>query len=212
VIPKVIHQIWVGGPMPAHLRGYVETVKAVHPEWEHRLWTDSDFDGWLTNQHLFDAAHDIAPGSEGQLRSDIARYEILERFGGVYLDCDMEAQHPLDGLLDVEAFAAWELDHVWVGNTVLGSVPGSRFVETLVRRLPQSVQRNAGNRPNKMTGPHFVTPIARHTPVAIYPQAWFYPYEWNQLERGAEHFPDALCVHHWENGRKRFNRPRRLSP
>ena len=203
MIPRIIHQVWVGGPMPDHLRGYVDTVKQVHPKWEHRMWTDSDFDGWLANQDVFDRAHDIAPGSEGQLKSDVARYEILHRFGGVYLDTDMECQHPLDGLLGVTAFAAWELQNIWVGNTVLGSVPGSRFTETLIRRLPASVRRNAGNRPNRMTGPHFVTPIARHSDVVIHPQEWFYPYEWNRLEGGDESFPDALCVHHWENQRKK---------
>lgn len=194
--------------MPAHLRAYVDTVKAVHPGWEHRLWTDSDFDGWLTNQRLFDQAHDIAPGSEGQLKSDIARYEILNRFGGVYVDTDMEAQHPLDALLEDTAFAAWELDDVWVNNAVIGSVRDSKFMQTLIRRLPDSVARNAGNRPNRMTGPHFVTPIARRMDVTVYPSAMFYPYSWSELGRGNESFPDALMVHHWANARKRKGVPR----
>jgi mannosyltransferase OCH1-like enzyme len=138
----------------------------------------------------------------------VARYEILNRFGGVYVDTDMEAQRPLDDLLGVEAFAAWELDNVWVNNAVMGAVAGHRFTETLIRRLPASVARNAGNRPNRMTGPHFLTPIARHSDVVLHPSSLFYPYLWSELEQGDDQFPDALLVHHWENRRSKRGVPR----
>jgi mannosyltransferase OCH1-like enzyme len=211
MIPPTIHQVWLGGPMPEHLQAYRQSVIDMHPGWEHRLWGDDDF-GWLRNQDLFDRASEIAPGHEGQLRSDIARYEILAQHGGVYVDCDMEALAPLDGLLSHRAFAGWELDGVWVNNAVLGVEPGHPLIAELVRRIPASVQRAEGRgwRPNRITGPHLITPVVRahrHT-VEILPAATFYPYAYDQLERGGEAFPDSLMVHHWDNARKRRGVPR----
>lgn len=61
--------------------------------WTHRLWTDADVDSiCLRNQHAYSAAPNY-----GQ-KSDILRYELLERHGGVYVDVDMECVRPLDDL------------------------------------------------------------------------------------------------------------------
>jgi mannosyltransferase OCH1-like enzyme len=106
------------------------------------LWTDEDFaDGWLDNQDLFDKAEQYAPGhAVGQFRSDVARYEILYRFGGVYADCDVEPLKPFDDLLGVEAFAGWESEGTFVGNTIIGGVPGARFWGEMVRAVAGSAR------------------------------------------------------------------------
>ena len=91
-IPRCFHSVWVGDPMPDHLAEYVKTWTRVHPSWEHRVWGDADL-GWLQNQSLYDFAEAITRHT-GQFRSDVARYEILHRFGGVYVDADFEALQP----------------------------------------------------------------------------------------------------------------------
>lgn len=205
MIPRVIHHVWVGGPMPDHLAAYVATWREHHPTWDHRLWTEHDLD-WLENQQLFNDAPRHTR-SVGQFRSDVARYEILHTFGGVYVDCDFECRQPLDGILDeVDRFAAWETDGVWVNNAIIGAAPGDQMMGDLIAALPASVSRNAGNRPNVMTGPQFLTPIARTHDVTLFPSAWFYPYRWDELDRAGEEFPQAFAVHHWDNARKRLTR------
>jgi len=101
MIPKTIHQIWVGGEVPRHLANMAARWQEVNPGWNYKLWRDGDF-GWLQNQELFDMADRFAkPDGVGQMKSDIARYEILSRFGGVYMDMDMEPRKALDPLIDV---------------------------------------------------------------------------------------------------------------
>jgi mannosyltransferase OCH1-like enzyme len=192
--------------MPDHLAAYGRTWEQHHPGWEHRLWTEANIPV-LANQRVFDDAIRIAPDNVGQLRADIARYEILLADGGVYVDCDMECLRPLDDLLDgVECFAGWELEHRWVNNAILGAVPGHPFIADLVDGLAANVRRRRGARPNILTGPQYLTPIRhRHAgAVTVFPQVTFYPYGFRELDRQGEEFPDSWAVHHWANRRRRL--------
>ena len=199
MIPRVIHHVWVGGPLPAHLEDYVRSWAALHPEWEHRVWGDDDLT-WLANQPTFDAAEDITPW-HGQLRSDIARYEILARHGGVYVDCDMEALRPIDELLDVDCFAGWETDGEWVNNAIMGAVPHHPLLDDLIGGLEANVARHRGQRPNVMTGPQYMTPAALAHEVEIHPSSAFYPYRWDNLDAMGGDYGDAFAVHHWNRKR-----------
>jgi mannosyltransferase OCH1-like enzyme len=159
MIPKIIHRIWVGGPMPDHYRQYGEAWEKLHPGWSFRLWTDEDFqNGWLQNQDLFDKAEQYVPkDAVGQFRSDVARYEILYRFGGVYVDCDVEPLKPFDGLLEAEAFAGWEKTSLYVGNTVIGSVPGAAFWGQMIGAVLDASKENKGKAATWLSGPRVVT-------------------------------------------------------
>lgn len=42
-IPKKIHQIWLGSPLPEKFARLAATWKQHHPDWEYmQLWTDQD--------------------------------------------------------------------------------------------------------------------------------------------------------------------------
>lgn len=203
MIPKVFHFVWVGAPMPERLRRYVDSWQQVHPDWSVTVWGDADL-GWLENRSLYEQADVFAGRFAGQFRSDLARIEILRRHGGVYVDCDFEARQRIDDLCAVPAWAAWELDDVWVNNAIMGSEPGHPLWSKLVAALPGNVAAHPGRRPNVMTGPQFLTPrVEGRGDFTVYPSAWFYPYSWSELDRQGEVFPQARAVHHWDNARKR---------
>lgn len=200
MIPRILHHIWVGPAMPQRLSPYVDSWRTLHPEWEHRFHTG--FDG-LQNQALYDNAEAITP-HVGQLRSDLARYELLYRHGGVYVDCDLEALRPIDDLLDAPCFAGWEMDGRWVNNAIIGAEPGHPLMRALIEQAPRSIHRHRGKRPNIMTGPHLLTPLARNRgDVVIHPQDAFYPYSFAELDRQGGDYGDAYACHHWDNTRKR---------
>lgn len=204
MIPKLFHSVWVGDPIPPVLNDYIATWRRVHPYWGHRIWTEDELSGWLVNQDLFDDAEKHTE-HVGQFRSDVARYEILYRFGGVYVDCDFEARKPIDDLVDnVGCFAAWETDDVWINNAIVGATPGHPLFAELIAALPSSIARNRGKRPNVMTGPQFLTPHARRHNITVFASSRFYPYRFDELDRASEEFPDAYAVHHWANQRKKW--------
>jgi hypothetical protein len=93
MIPKIIHQIWVGGqPMPARLNQYRQSWATHHPGWEIRLWTDANRPK-LQNESLWATAPHPAA------KSDLLRYELLRQFGGLYVDVDFECLRNVEPLL-----------------------------------------------------------------------------------------------------------------
>jgi len=94
-IPKIIHQIWLGSSLPPEFDELVQTVKSMHAGrgWSYKLWTDEDLkDLVLYNQRYFDEAKNAGA------RADLLRYELLYRYGGVYVDIDYECLQPFDEL------------------------------------------------------------------------------------------------------------------
>ena len=215
MIPKTIHRIWVGGPMPQIYKNYEKKWLELNPGWSVKTWGDGDF-GWLANQELFDKAEEYAPADGvGQFRSDVARYEILHRFGGVYVDCDVEPLRPFDSLLGPEGFAGWEVDGEFVGNTVLGSAPGNPFFAAMINAAHDGAKANKGRAVTWMTGPRTLTKLyngwADKQNLHVYPQKYFFPYSYNDLKKGvapeSKSYPEAYAVHHWAHQREKRGRP-----
>jgi mannosyltransferase OCH1-like enzyme len=203
MIPKVVHHIWIGGPLPGHLSDCVDSWRTHHPSWDHRLWGDGDLD-WLAHRDLYDRAPNLVPrDAVGQLRADIARFEILHRYGGLYADCDTIALRPVDdALTGHDAWAAAEDTH-WVGNTYLACTPGHPVMADLVNGLRASITAQRGRRPNRMTGPQYLTPIWRRHGCHIAEQQLWFPYSYADVKADTvpDDVGDAYTVHLWQHTR-----------
>jgi len=127
-IPKIIHQIWVGPKNPpANFFTFRDKWLKLHPDWEYHLWTDADLDSLnLEFRDLIDASPNFAE------RSDILRSELLERFGGVYIDVDIDPFYSLNELHQkYDFYAGVEYPHkiattanmMWVGISIMASAP-----------------------------------------------------------------------------------------
>jgi len=213
VIPRIIHRIWFGSEMPGEFVHYGETWRGCYPDWEVKLWSEDSVPR-LENQELFDSASTLVPGAAEQFRADVARYEILWRFGGLYVDADLECRRSIVDLLGgVSLIAAWEVDNIWINNALLGCTAGHPFMRALIDGLPKNVLSVLKRQPNHMSGPRYVTRMFRELSpeMLLLPSARIYPYLWNELDREDEEFPEAFAIHRWWNRRKRISRefPRR---
>lgn len=213
-IPHHFHFVWFGDE-PA--LDFTESWVVNHPDWAVVHWGDDDDWSWMEHYDLFCRASEYAPGFEGQFKSDIARYEILRHYGGVYVDYDFMCQKSIAGLLDndlpsqrkepLTAFAAWEQQDVWINNAILGCTPRHPLIEALLSGLPAQIAKTkSSRRPAVMTGPQYLTSMVnsghKGDGLIVFPQECFYPYSWNELDRADESFPDAYAVHHWNNKRR----------
>lgn len=213
MIPRVIHQIWLGSEVPDHLAAYMETWRHHHPDWEWRLWTDTNRPE-LRNEDLYRRADELAvAGHAHQLRADLLRYELLLDHGGMYADADFECLRPLDPILDVvDCATAWEIDgnpdrRTWFLNFAwAATVPGHPYLADIVEGCAANIAAHPTDRPNRQTGPHYLTRVwrQRHSEsVVVFPSRMFYPYLYNQLGRADDDHlaAGAWAVHHWHNWR-----------
>jgi mannosyltransferase OCH1-like enzyme len=206
-IPKIMHQVWIGPPMPDHLAANCAAWAEMHPDWDMKLWTEREIDEiGLHNRALYDQAERIVPrDAVEQFRADIVRYEVLALFGGMYADVDtMPLRNIEPALTGHYEFAAHE-DRTWIGNTYLGAVPGHSIMQTLVDGLPANVHRFRGKRPNKLSGPQYITPVWNRYGGHIAPQRSWFPYSYVDVKRGtvSEDFgPDVYAVHSWDHTRR----------
>jgi glycosyl transferase-like sugar-binding protein len=129
-IPRVFHQIWVGpDPLPAEYAGYQETWRHHHPGWELRLWTEQNLP---ENLRRPEAAERLRAPAE---RADILRLELLWRFGGVYVDVDIECLRSIEPLLgDVDFFIGLAKPGR-VNNALLGAVAGHPLLDGALDEL-----------------------------------------------------------------------------
>lgn len=188
-IPRMIHRVWLGDqPMPIKHQQFAETFVHHHSRWEMRLWTEEDL-----------PALGITEGSRSRSASELAnlmRYEVLHKFGGVYVDTDVECRRAFTPLLrGIDAFAALEIPGR-VGNAILGSVAGHRAFARAAMLARRTL--GLGAHSADANGPYFLSLILEQEPgVTIFPAELFYPYRWDEADRRHEAFPNAYAVHHW---------------
>ncbi len=173
--------------MPQRFVDYGATWLKHHPAWDMKLWTEDNIFP-LKNQDQFDLAESMSS------KSDVARYEILEACGGVYIDTDFECLRSIEPLLSgVEIFSAAEADGI-VSCGIIGSVPHHLLLQDLVETLPKQFTVDAP--PNESTGPVLMTQVAkRHPEVKIYHADLFYPVRYKSA--GPHSLVGAYAVHHW---------------
>lgn len=170
-IPKIIHQIWLGPkPRPQKL---MDTWKDKHPGWVYRLWTEDNLTFPCRSQKHIDEM------SEFNGKADLYRYELLYRFGGIYMDADSECLEPFDDFfLENDSFAVYENEHQRGGLVacgVVGCTPRNLLMRLCVDELVNM---------SKLEGPawwsvgpvFFTWVIRKHLyPIKVYPSHWFLP-------------------------------------
>ena len=104
MIPKIIHYCWFGGnPLPEELQAYIATWKKYCPDYEIKLWNEESFD---IDSHIFTKTAYAA--RKFAYVSDYVRAYVLNKYGGIYLDTDVELKKSLDVFLEHEAFTGFE--------------------------------------------------------------------------------------------------------
>jgi mannosyltransferase OCH1-like enzyme len=162
-IPKIIHQIWVGKKqIPEKYKPFMQTIKNLHPDWEYKLWTDEDVENfpWF-NKAAFNKATNPA------MKSDIWRIEILYRYGGVYLDSDMECIRALDPIHErLRSYCGYDSNGKSViANSVLASEPNNLLYKKIILSIRKNliktkhISKISPEEIVSKTGPHLITKV-----------------------------------------------------
>jgi len=217
-IPKIVHQIWLGGAVPEIYRSWMSSWLALEG-WEYKLWTDADLKNIsLYNQDLFDMTKNIGE------KSDILRLEILFQYGGVYVDTDFECLRPnffeefhqkFDFYIGIEPLFHGiipEYKTVKFCNAIIGSAPQHTLLKDLLVNMKANYFAYLNGRVIERTGPSYISRIisqyelrGAHKQRNMYlPCSFFYPFAIlekknyiNHPEKVFDLFPETVAIHYW---------------
>lgn len=133
-IPKVIHFIWVGSDLPPQYQKIIQEWRLKNPEFEVLIWDDekvSQFRPSMVNGDLFDDA----PRFGG--KSDILRYEILKKYGGLYVDTDFLCKANFSDIHDKYSFYAGICleKPVQLNNGIMASAPNHPILDVCIAQM-----------------------------------------------------------------------------
>lgn len=158
-IPKIIHQIYNMSGKEVGIRkdycAYRDTWLANHKHWEYRYW---DYES--TRKLIADEYPSFLPVYDSYphfiQRCDAIRYFILHRFGGLYVDMDIENLKPVDELFEGCDLALFKAVQGYT-NAAVASVPGHPLWEAIFKELPRRVNnepRGLLGRPERKSSDH----------------------------------------------------------
>ena len=206
LIPKLIHQIWIGDKkLPKNCIPWMQSWKNFNPDWEYKLWTEENIKE--LNIKNFDIySKKINPG----YRSDILRYIILKKFGGLYADTDFECLKPLPSDILKYKFIAGIMfgDNPIIGNSILLSTPNFILLDKILTQITSTEYKNDINHIIKNSGPENVTKeffsLKKQIKdqILILPSNYFYPYPNfrinNYVNKYLEIEDISIGIHHWK--------------
>jgi mannosyltransferase OCH1-like enzyme len=199
MIPRTFHQAWIGpAERPAWADAWTARWRELHPAWELIEWR---FDGtWSGTDRAWDRSGLLARASacRPQQAANIVRLELLDRFGGVWLDHDMEPLRPIDELLvGAEAAAAPFRFAPGVNNSFMAASPGHPWI----RRCLALMRERDPDRPLSM-GSRMVTDALGPDVVVLPRLAILQDIAWREIGKRFRPPAESRAVHHFASVEK----------
>lgn len=130
IIPKKIHYCWFGkSVMPKQFQKNIETWEKNCPDYEIIRWDESNYD-YTKNKYMKQAYETRKWG----FVPDYARLDIINTYGGIYLDTDVELLRTLDPLLSCELFCGFESPNAVAFGLGFGGVANHIILQEMMEQ------------------------------------------------------------------------------
>lgn len=203
-IPKKIHQIWLGGTIPDKYKRYADTWGKFNPLWEYKLWGDKDVkDMDLPNRKLFDSLTNYG------LKSDIIRYYLMNKYGGLYIDTDFECLMPFDDFTYLDFFTSIGYNSaIEIYPGLMGCIPHHPIMEEIIKAIDdiRFIPNNPTAVLEHISSYFFTRIVMKMIPeykegIVIFPPDYFYPFPnqaGHKTRNGKDYVKDcSYAIHHW---------------
>ncbi len=192
-------------PLPDTFHVLGETWKRDYPDWEYILWNDKMMNDFINeNYPQYVEIYNSFPYDVQ--RWDAIRYLIMDKMGGMYVDCDYESIEPMNELLADKTccFAMEPASHKHhlnsdltgqvFSNAMMLSIPGHPFMRELIDAVfgehsNEYLGKVKGFHVMVTTGPYLILDLYRALPVekkdAVYliPAKYVMPFSIPQAHR-----------------------------
>lgn len=174
-IPRIIHQIWIGErPVPEATRAWAS--HAASNGYQYKLWREADLQ--TLGIDVLPEFNDMLAAGDYPGAVDVARYVILAREGGIYLDCDWypaRMDRSFDAFMSMAGLTAmaepvprnlgW--GSMLLYNSFIAAPAGHPAMTGMIEAIPDVLKRLADAPAWWSTGPLLFTLIARRGPIQL---------------------------------------------
>jgi mannosyltransferase OCH1-like enzyme/GT2 family glycosyltransferase len=179
VIPKIIHQLWIG-PKPRPSK-FMATWQTKHPDYEYIMWNEEEIIKRCLHLECVSKINEI---EEINGKADIIRWEILYHYGGLFVDADSICIEPFNYLIEQhKPFCGYENENVRQGLVATGTMAFPKN-HPLPRGAIDYIKANEVSRAKtgkmawRTVGPELLTKLLQtnlFSDVVIYPSYYFLP-------------------------------------
>ena len=128
MIPKIIHYCWFGrGEKPELAKKCIASWRKSCPDFEIREWNEGNCD-YLSIPFMAEAY----AAKKYAFVSDVMRLIVLEQYGGVYFDTDVEVLRDISPLLDDEGFIGFENDQFVNSGQVMAAKAHHPVIQAMI--------------------------------------------------------------------------------
>lgn len=202
MIPKIVHYCWFGGKNKSNkIQQCIDGWKNVLKDYEFIEWNESNFD--VNSSEYSRQAYE-----QGKYAfvSDIARIEALRRYGGIYLDTDVEVYKVFDDLLeDSRCVLGFEYDN-WIATSFMACEKNhpllTEFSELYTKEVfsQKDGKLNTNTNVNRLTQLLCSKGLIRENRkqllsdgITVFPIEFFSPYDYADCIM--EKTEDSYCAH-----------------
>lgn len=159
IIPKIIHYFWFGSnEIPKEYQRNIDTWKKFCPDYEFKKWDESNYD-ITKNKYMLQAYE----AKKWGFVPDYARLDVVNTYGGIYLDTDVEMLRNWDELLYYNMFFGFESSNLLRNHAAFGLGFGSRANNHILQEMMQDYDeaefRNDDGTLNLIASPVYQTKI-----------------------------------------------------
>ena len=183
MIPKIIHYCWFGRrEKPELAKKCIASWKKFCPDFEIREWNEDNCD-YLAMPFMAEAY----AARKYAFVSDVMRLAVLEQYGGVYFDTDVEVLRDISLLLGDEGFIGFENEQFVNSGQVMATVPHQPVVQAMIEEYKKMHFANADGSLNAVGCPHLNTDVMERfglvrngqeqivAGIRVYPADYFNP-------------------------------------
>jgi hypothetical protein len=153
MIPKIIHQIWIGNKVKPKI--FLDSFKNMHPDYEYILWNENEI---KKRNMIFECQKQIDDNDQYCGKSDIMRYEILYKYGGIYIDADTYCLERIDSIMQEESFhyENEDLRKDLVANGFIIVKPNNPIIKSCIDEI-KNINNISNFEPHIVTGSSLLT-------------------------------------------------------
>lgn len=212
-IPKIIHYCWFGNnPKPVSVLKCIESWKKCCPDYEIKEWSEKN----INFDEMCDYCRQSYEKKAWGFVPDYIRLWIIYKYGGVYLDTDVELIKRLDdNIMNNKAFAGIEVsDKNSDGSCValglgFGAEPGNPFIYRHMKLYEDINFINEDGSLNRKPSPLYTTElllkdgfndkenvVQKLEDIIIYPTEYFCPKDY--ISGAINITPNTYSIHHYD--------------